>query len=120
MGDLSRNFDRSEFACQCGCGFDRVEPDFITMLQQVRDALGVPVRVNSGCRCQQHNDDVGGVPHSAHMRGRAADIAVWDSEYRWQLVSHALEVGFKRIGIGKTFVHLDNDPFLPQPRMWEY
>jgi hypothetical protein len=32
----------------------------------------------------------------------------------------ALKAGFTRIGIGKTFVHMDRDPFLPQPRLWLY
>lgn len=25
MGDLTKNFNRFEFACKCGCGFDDIE-----------------------------------------------------------------------------------------------
>jgi hypothetical protein len=35
-------------------------------------------------------------------------------------VRAALECGIRRIGIGKTFVHLDNDASLPQGVMWDY
>ena len=45
------------------------------MAQSIRDALGVPVRVNSGCRCEKHNANVGGVKASKHTKGLAADLS---------------------------------------------
>lgn len=120
MGDLTKNFSRSEFACNCGCGLDDVSIDLVDRLQSIRDVLGVPLRINSGLRCLQHNQAVGGVPHSAHMRGTAADVAVLDSELRFRFVKAALGFDFERVGIAKTFVHVDLDPFLPQPRIWVY
>lgn len=44
------------------------------VLDPAREAFGGPIAVNSGYRCPRHNDDVGGVPNSQHMRGEAADI----------------------------------------------
>ncbi|MBQ3396797.1 MAG: hypothetical protein IJG34_10220 [Synergistaceae bacterium] len=47
----------------------------LDMCQKIRDELGVPVRVNSGCRCRSHNAKVGGVPNSQHIQGYAADLS---------------------------------------------
>lgn len=43
-------------------------------LQQIRDAFGQPIKVNSGYRTLEVNKAVGGAKASAHMRGLAADI----------------------------------------------
>jgi len=120
MGDLTKNFDRVEFACPCGCGFDEIDLGLVDTLQRIRDVLGVPLRINSGCRCLAHNQAVGGVPDSAHRRGRAADVSCWDAETRFRLMKAALGFDFLRIGVAKTYMHLDNDPFLPEPRIWVY
>ncbi len=45
------------------------------MAQIIRDELGVPVRVNSGYRCPEHNRNIGGSPNSQHMNGNAADLS---------------------------------------------
>jgi len=120
MGDMTANFSRSEFVCPCGCGQDDIKEHHVDMLQEVRDQVGFPMHINSGVRCLEHNEAVGGVPHSAHMRGEASDVGCMDSEQRYRFVNAALDVGFNRIGIAKTFVHLDKDPFLPAPRIWVY
>ena len=120
MGDLTRNFDRSEFACKCGCGFDDIDPLFVEKLQVVRDISGAALYINSGCRCVKYNAEVGGVPHSSHLRGLAADISTRDGELRFKVLDAAFKVGFKRIGIGSSFVHLDIDSELPFPRLWTY
>lgn len=74
MGDLSRNFSRSEFACP-HCGEVEIDPLLVATLQRIRDRAG-PVVVTSGYRCQAHNEAVGGVRNSQHIYGRAADIYV--------------------------------------------
>lgn len=76
MGDLSKNFSRSEFACKCGCGFDTVDAALLDLVQQVADEFCEPVIITSGCRCKAHNKKVGGSPKSQHLLGRAADIVV--------------------------------------------
>ncbi len=76
MGDVSENFSRHEFACRCGCGCGAVDVELLQYLQQLRTELSAPVRINSGCRCFTHNIYVGGEPHSYHMGGMAADVAV--------------------------------------------
>lgn len=46
------------------------------VLDPLRDAWGGPIRVNSGYRCPELNEAVGGTPGSQHLRGEAADITV--------------------------------------------
>ena len=75
MGDLSKHFNRSEFACKCGCGYDTVDAELIEYLEAIRLRFG-PVTVTSGCRCTEHNKAVGGSKNSQHVLGRAADIQV--------------------------------------------
>lgn len=45
-----------------------------TLLEPVRDLLGVPLHIDSGFRCPTLNAAVGGASNSAHLDGRAADI----------------------------------------------
>ena len=71
----TKDFKVSEFACKCGCGFNNIDQRVLTMAQTIRDALGVPVRVNSGCRCEKHNARVGGIKGSKHVKGLAADLS---------------------------------------------
>lgn len=73
---LSEHFDSTEFACKCGCGFDKIDPKLIEVLEDVREFYGQPIKINSGCRCDVHNARVGGVRNGPHTKGIAADIVV--------------------------------------------
>jgi uncharacterized protein YcbK (DUF882 family) len=75
---ISEHFKRSEFACECGCGFDTVDTELLIALELIRNHFDVPVMVDSGCRCKHRNEVVGGKSHSYHLIGRAADIRVKD------------------------------------------
>ena len=46
------------------------------MLQPLRNAIGKPISINSGYRCQELNAAVGGVPTSQHQKGEAADLSI--------------------------------------------
>ena len=76
MGDLSEHFNRAEFACACGCGFDTVDAATLAVVEAVRRHFRAPVVVTSGCRCPEHNRRIGGADHSQHKYARAADIVV--------------------------------------------
>lgn len=76
MSQVSRHFNRDEFACRCGCGFDTVDIETLAVLEAVRRHFDAPVTITSGCRCPDHNRKVGGARNSQHVRGRAADIQV--------------------------------------------
>ena len=75
MGDLSAHFSRSELQCRC-CGRLQINSRLLDGLERLRDLAGTPVVVHAGYRCERHNQEVGGVPHSEHVRGLAADVAL--------------------------------------------
>ena len=75
MATDTKNFKVSEFACKCGCGKKDIDQRVMDMAETIRLALGVPVRVNSGCRCKEHNARNKGVPNSKHLTGKAADLS---------------------------------------------
>ena len=122
MAKLSKNFDSSEFACKCGCGYDTPDPELIRMLQAARDLYGKPITITSGCRCIKHNAVSGGTPNSAHIQGKAADIATPTGADRYLLIKALLASGFGRIGINfkKSFIHADIDDSKPHPTIFSY
>ena len=54
------------------------------VLDPIRERWGLPIRITSGYRCPELNDEVGGVEDSYHMEGCAADITAIgnDEEHR--------------------------------------
>jgi zinc D-Ala-D-Ala carboxypeptidase len=122
MAKLSKNFDSSEFTCKCGCGYDTPNPELIRMLQAARDLYGRPMRITSGCRCIKHNRNVGGASNSAHLSGKAVDIATPTGESRYLIIESLMAAGFKRIGINfkQRFVHADIDDSKPHPTIFSY
>ena len=74
MAKDTKNFKVSEFACK-HCGENKIDQRVLDMAQTIRDELGVPVKVNSGYRCDTHNARVGGVKGSFHTKGLAADLS---------------------------------------------
>ena len=86
-------------------------------LDKLRALLG-PLQIVSAARCSSHNTTVNGEDNSAHLpdekgQCRAVDLALNDGSIKRKFyVIHANAVGFKRIGIGKSFIHVDvaDDP----------
>lgn len=105
----SVNFNRSEFACKCGCGFDTVDAELLEILEAVRQHFGKPVTINSACRCEKHNKAVGGEPTSQHLYGRAADFTVAGPSpakvYQWLIAEYPDRYG---IGVYPSWVHVDS------------
>lgn len=90
----------------------------MTMLDSLRKAVGRPLPINSGYRCPAHDQVEGG--EGNHTQGLAADIACTDSSLRFLIIFYALQLGFKRIGVAKTFIHLDMCGDKPQQVVWLY
>ena len=76
MGDLSRNFSRSEFSCRCNCGRDTIDAELLKVLEAIREYFDMPVKITSGHRCYIHNNAVGGASTSQHLFGRAVDLHI--------------------------------------------
>ena len=97
-----------------------VSDELINMLDIVRKKYGKSVVINSGYRTPEHNEAVGGASSSSHLKGLAVDIACKNSTDRFKLINILLQVGFKRIGMGSTFIHADIDKDKSQNVLWTY
>ena len=86
-----------------------MDAEFLAMLDNAREIAGIPFKINSGWRTIEHNQTVGGKPGSSHIVGKAVDIAVRNSRERAIILSALGDAGFNRFGVGKTFIHVDND-----------
>jgi len=94
--------------------------EFLIALDEARDIAGIPFKINSGYRTIEHNANVGGVSTSSHMYGLAADVHCTKSRERFIMIAAFIAAGFTRIGIGKTFIHVDLDKDKDQSVAWLY
>jgi uncharacterized protein YcbK (DUF882 family) len=107
----SKYFKRTEFECSCGCQFYAVDAELLRVLEDVREHFGKPVRITSGCRCEEHNKRIGGAPKSKHMQGIAVDIQVKDVDahdvYKYLDDKYPNNYG---LGDANSFTHVDVRP----------
>lgn len=107
---LSTNFRVREFACQDGSDAVLVAPRLVMVLQSIRDHFGAAVSINSGYRTPQYNEKVGGVAHSQHCYGTAADITVKGVSVA-KVAAYARKIMPDWGGVGvyekKGFTHID-------------
>lgn len=120
MNNTKTYFSDKEFSCKCGCGKNNIDIGLIVLLNELREKVGFPLVINSGCRCEKRNAEEGGAKDSAHLLGFAVDIRAISSHTRFIIKRTAYDMGFERIGTGKTFIHLDVDFSKPQEVEWLY
>lgn len=118
---MSEHFSRVEMACHCGCGYDDATPELYDLLETIRLLAGAkPMTLTSVCRCRKHNEEIGGVTDSAHLRGTAADIVVAGGKRRREILNAAVAAGSAGIGIHRVYIHVDCDTVAPRPAAWGY
>jgi hypothetical protein len=125
LGDLSNNFWEWEFRCPCPkCRKKKVRVSSLLLfkLEMVKMAFdGKPVIVLSGNRCPEENKRIGGYPDSEHIPnpdGEAADVKIKGVK-PINIGLAAEKIGDLRIGIAKTYCHLDIRPPSPS-KFWIY
>ncbi len=113
-------FNKIEFMCPCGCELQLIDEDFLEQLDRARKYAGIPFRINSGYRCPVYNEHKEYSSTSSHILGIAADISCTNSELRFKMLDALRKAGFKRIGIGQDFIHVDTDTTKAQKVIWMY
>lgn len=106
MTQIGIYFEKREMQCKCGCGKVIFDSDLIRKLDALREDLGRPIIINSGYRCEQHNQNVGGSPNSQHLYGKAADIRCTGITPE-ALARYAGKYGFDGIGLYRWGIHVD-------------
>lgn len=99
-------FEISDFDCQ-ETGENRMEPEFIEKLDELREACGFPFIITSGYRSPEHSIERRKKAPGTHAQGIAADIKVSNGSQRYKIIEMAHKMRFGGIGVAKTFVHVD-------------
>ncbi len=126
MGDFTANFSEWEFECSCGhlhTDNERIEPQFVQILQKVRDHFKRPINIISGYRCPLHRL-TRLRPGSRHTLGVAADIVVAGIRpvrVATQVYNNFFPEDIAGLGINweKGTVHVDARPF-EDAAVWKY
>ena len=95
-----------------------MDPDFMDILQAIRNEVGKPMRVTSGYRAATHPEELQKGKPGAHFHGLAVDIAM--PPYAYELIAIAIKLGIIGIGVSEGFIHLDVANHAPRPRLWGY
>ena len=109
------HFESYEFDSpdQIGSG-EKMDASFLQMLDDARGIAGLPFKITSGYRTQEHLQsliDKGykASKNSSHLVGKAADIAVSSGPERYIILNALIKAGFSRLGISSSFIHADTD-----------
>ncbi len=112
-GEIAYKLSNLEFRCKCNnkdCNYTLFSPKLSKSWHLTRATWGRPLKVNSGFRCQKHNEAVGGVDKSRHMLGEAIDIS--HSQFNIQdknKLKEILERFFDVVLEYETFYHYHNN-----------
>lgn len=112
------NFTPEELRCK-HTGQLAMDPDFLDKLQLLRFQLGVPIVPTSGYRHSSHPEERSKARPGTHNMGKAIDFAA-DGQLQFRVLEVASVIGFKGIGLARTWMHLDTFDGGPRPNVWIY
>ena len=98
---------------------ENMNVNFLAKLDEAREFSGIPFIINSAYRSPSHPESINN-PTSSHIKGLAVDIKAKDSITRFKVLNALIAVGFNRIGIAGTFIHVDLDLDKSQNVIWTY
>ena len=82
-----QNFSPDEVKCS-HCGELKIDEELMDLIQEARENLG-PLRITSGYRCSEHNNNISSTgPNGPHTTGKALDIATSNSQQRKELIDY--------------------------------
>lgn len=117
----AKYFTEAEFRkCVPPCSLQDMDQQFMRQLDAARASAGIPFVLNSAYRSRAWEISKGRTGAGDHPQGRGADIRCNTSANRMKIVRALLDNGFRRIGIGKTYVHAGLGRDLPQDVIWDY
>lgn len=101
---------------------NHLSPALLAVLTELERRMGFELTINSGYRDPAHNEDVGGVDQSEHTHDPSdgADVFCQRSVTRFRMLKALFDMGIRRIGIGKTFVHVGVSTSHPDDVCWHY
>ena len=119
------NFTKQEFDCK-ETGENNMHPDFLEILQAIRETYNRPIFINSGFRSVNHSVERVKDKPGTHTKGIAADLRLYGADVM-EFCNLAYAYGIRRFGFQQKgnmygrFVHIDiaDRRGLPQST-WSY
>lgn len=103
-------FHDSEFRqCRPSCDVSQMDPEFLRLLDDAREAAACPFYLLSAYRSSEWDKKRGRSGRGFHTLGRAVDVSCSDGASRARIVKACLGFGLS-VGVYQTFVHIDNRP----------
>lgn len=116
-----KHFSEDEFKRAIpACSLSQMDEAFMHHLDQCRDWAGIPFIINSAYRSVEYEKSKGRSGNSQHTKGLAVDIRCVTNAQRYRIVAALLVAGFRRIGIGTNFIHVDDGYPSSEPIIWTY
>ena len=110
-----KHFKEEEFKrATPACSLSDMDLNFMLGIDEARELAQVPFIVLSAYRSEEHELSRGRSGKSSHTKGLALDIKCLDSVTRLKILNALFELKFPRIGIYKTFIHVDSDLSKPK------
>lgn len=104
-----------------------MQPEFLERLDTAREIAKRPFRITpgGGFRTVDYNNALirrnpDASPTSSHLWGWAADISATNSITRYSIINALILAGFNRLGLGRSYIHVDCDPNKPGGLIWQY
>lgn len=101
--------------CEC----KDMDAAFLDKLLLAQKAYGKKFHITSAFRSLAHEKFKGRNGLSSHCKGLAVDISAVAHNERLFIVAALIIMGFRRIGISRTFIHVDDDTS-KVPSLWLY
>ncbi len=128
---VSDHFIVDELICRCGCNQYVVNEQLLDSLEKLRakacvelfnrlkcDPESISIHINSWCRCESHNEEIGGAKNSYHLISNgclAVDLIIKNGKliiepkmYYWLAEQTLL---FNGLGMYYNRIHVDVRPF---------
>ena len=106
--------------CVPACSVEDLNPKLVERIIMAQRMCGEQFVVTSGFRSQSYERSKGRKGSSSHCKGLAVDVSAINSHLRFKIVAGCILAGFPRLGIGKTFLHIDIDETKPYPIVFHY
>lgn len=102
------------------CSLSDMNEEFMRHLDECREFAGIPFVINSAYRSVEYEKKKGRTGTSQHCKGLAVDLRCRTNAERFRLVNSLTYCGFRRIGIGSNFIHVDDGYPNSEPIIWIY
>ena len=124
-----KHFKPTDFKCSCGkCNGTPMNIDVVRKLDEIREKIGLPFRIMYGAVCphagtkgprdfpvEHFPDPETGECYSVDIKCPSQGEA---PTFRYQFLKAAIEVGFKKIGLGRAHIHVDDHPGSKNETVW--